>query len=84
MSPKKEPSVLMVWLAYAAVYIIWGSTYFFIEMAVKHIAPMILGGVRFFIAGTLMLLWVVSQKEQIWNLKAIIDSVVSGFLMLFL
>lgn len=84
MSPKKEPSVLMVWLAYAAVYIIWGSTYFFIEMAVKHIAPMILGGVRFFIAGTLMLLWVVSQKEKIWNLKAIFASVVSGFLMLFL
>jgi len=84
MSPKKEAPVLMVWLAYAAVYIIWGSTYFFIEMAVAHIAPMILGGIRFFAAGTLMLLWVVSQKEKIWNLKAIFASVVSGFLMLFL
>lgn len=84
MTHKKTPSVVVVWLAFAAVYIIWGSTYFFIELAVKYVAPMVLGGIRFLASGSLMLLWAFSRKEKVWNRKAIIPSIISGFLMLFL
>ncbi len=41
-------------LALAAVYIIWGSTYFAIRIAVEDIAPMLMGAVRMSAAGLLM------------------------------
>ncbi|MCF3108620.1 EamA family transporter [Niabella sp. CC-SYL272] len=83
MTQKKAPSVLLVVLAFAAVYLIWGSTYFFIERAVKFIPPMLLGGLRFVTAGILMLAWVGLKGEKIWNRSVILHSVVSGILMLF-
>ncbi len=84
MQHSKQPSVLLIILAFAAVYITWGSTYFFIEMAVKHIPPMALGAVRFIIAGGIMLLWAgVYKGENIWNKSALLPSMISGALMLF-
>ncbi len=84
MTTNKQPSVALVILAFAAVYIIWGSTYFFIEMAVKHIPPMVLGAVRFIIAGIIMMAWVAIKGERIWQKSAIAPAAISGLLMLFL
>lgn len=42
-------------LAFAAIYIIWGSTYLGIRVAVESIPPFAMAAVRFFIAGSLML-----------------------------
>ena len=36
----------MVLLAFAGVYILWGSTYFFIRMGVETIPPFIMAGIR--------------------------------------
>jgi hypothetical protein len=33
--------------AFAAIYLIWGSTYFFIREALDGFPPMLLGGLRF-------------------------------------
>jgi drug/metabolite transporter (DMT)-like permease len=41
--------------AFAAVYLIWGSTYLFIRIAVETIPPLLMGGVRFLVAGTVLL-----------------------------
>jgi len=84
MNQTKKPSLLLVALAFAAVYLIWGSTYFFIEMAVKHIPPMVLGAVRFIIAGLLMMAWAVSRGERLWNRQSLPAAAFSGVLMLFL
>ena len=84
MEQKKSPSFALVFMAFAAVYITWGSTYFFIERAVKLIPPMLLGGLRFLTAGTIMLIWVMSRGEKIWNKQAIIHSAISGTMMLFI
>lgn len=84
MSNKREPSILLVALAFAAVYLIWGSTYFFIEMGVKYIPPMFLGAMRFTSAGLIMLIWVAAKGEKIWQGKALFTSFVSGVLMLFI
>lgn len=83
MNQKKAPSVVLVILAFAAVYLIWGSTYFFIEKGVKFIPPMLLGGLRFVTAGILMLVWVTLRGEKVWNASVIMHSVISGVLMLF-
>ncbi len=41
--------------AFAAVYLIWGSTYLFIRVAVETIPPLLMGGVRFLVAGAVLL-----------------------------
>lgn len=72
----------MVYLAFAIVYIVWGSTYFFIQKALAGFPPFALGVIRFFIAGVLMLGWCKFKGEDIFNLKTIKIATVSGILML--
>ena len=43
--------------AFAAVYVIWGSTYLAIRFAVETLPPLLMAGVRFMIAGGLLLGW---------------------------
>ena len=43
--------------AFAAVYLIWGSTYLAIRFAVETLPPLLMAGVRFLIAGAILLLW---------------------------
>jgi drug/metabolite transporter (DMT)-like permease len=42
-------------LAFALVYFFWGSTYLGIDIAVEHIPPALMCGIRFLIAGIFML-----------------------------
>ena len=44
-------------VAFLLVYVFWGSTYLGIAIGVKSIPPYLMTGVRFFIAGVLMLLY---------------------------
>lgn len=41
-------------IAFAAIYLIWGSTYLAIRFAIETIPPYLLGGVRFLIAGGIL------------------------------
>lgn len=43
------------WLALAAVYIIWGSTYLAIRVAIRTVPPFLAAGFRWCIAGSVML-----------------------------
>jgi drug/metabolite transporter (DMT)-like permease len=43
--------------AFGAVYIIWGSTYLAIRIAVETLPPFVMAGVRFVIAGVLLYGW---------------------------
>ena len=42
-------------IAFALVYFFWGSTYLGIDIAVEHIPPALMCGIRFMIAGVFML-----------------------------
>jgi drug/metabolite transporter (DMT)-like permease len=44
-------------LAFAAIYIVWGSTYLAIRYAVETIPPLVTAGVRHAVAGSIMLAW---------------------------
>jgi len=55
MSSGFRPSRSSVVFAFALVYLFWGSTYLGIDIAVEHIPPALMCGVRFLIAGLLML-----------------------------
>jgi drug/metabolite transporter (DMT)-like permease len=80
---KKSASLLMVVIAFAIVYIVWGSTYFFIQIAVKDFPPFILGALRFIIAGGMMAVWCVFKGENIFAAKGIKHAAISGILLLF-
>src|SRR5258708_1165860 len=43
-----------VLLAFAAIYVLWGSTYLAIRIAVQLVPPLFAAGVRFFFAGTVL------------------------------
>ncbi|WP_090156269.1 EamA family transporter [Dyadobacter soli] len=79
----KAPSTFMVVLAFATVYIVWGSTYFFIQRALEGFPPFFLGAFRFIIAGALMLGWSLMQGEEVFSWKVMKPAVVTGLLLLF-
>jgi len=53
----KPPTVLQVALALGAVYILWGSTYLAIAVAIETIPPLLMAGVRYLIAGAILYGW---------------------------
>ncbi|WP_295667691.1 EamA family transporter [uncultured Mucilaginibacter sp.] len=80
----KTASPLWVIIAFATVYLVWGSTYFFIRFAMQGgFPPFFLGAVRFIIAGLIMMTWCVIKKENIFNKKDIITAAITGILLLF-
>jgi len=54
----------MTLLAYGAIYLIWGSTYLAIRVAVGAIPPLLLMGVRCSAAGLLLLAWAAARREH--------------------
>ncbi|WP_214073242.1 EamA family transporter [Mucilaginibacter sp. dw_454] len=82
LTPPKSASPLMLIIAFATVYVVWGSTYFFIKMAVDGFPPLLLGALRFFTAGFLLLTWCKIKGEQIFIKRNIIHAAVTGFLLL--
>ena len=52
--PHDSPSKLKLALAFAAVYLIWGSTYLGIRVAVRSLPPFLMAGTRYGSAGALL------------------------------
>ncbi|MGE5180074.1 MAG: drug/metabolite exporter YedA [Bacteroidota bacterium] len=50
-------------LAFACVYVIWGSTYLAIRFAVETMPPLLMAGIRFLIAGGLLYGWLALRGE---------------------
>ncbi|MBX6330421.1 MAG: drug/metabolite exporter YedA [Gemmatimonadaceae bacterium] len=47
----------MIVAAFAAVYVIWGSTYLAIRFAIETLPPLLMAGIRFVIAGAMLYAW---------------------------
>ncbi|HMU14874.1 MAG TPA: EamA family transporter [Flavobacteriales bacterium] len=79
-----EPSRLKVYLAFAAIYIIWGSTYYGIKEALTGFPPFMLGGLRFAVAGTLLFAWCAITRTPVFPVGGLWKALLTGFLLLFL
>lgn len=53
-------------LAFALVYFFWGSTYLGIDIAVEHIPPALMCGIRFSVAGVFMLAFCGLRGREIY------------------
>jgi drug/metabolite transporter (DMT)-like permease len=52
-----SPPRLKLISAFASVYVVWGSTYLAIRLAIETIPPLLMAGFRFIIAGSIMYVW---------------------------
>ena len=68
-------------LAFAAVYIIWGTTYLAIRIGIESMPPFTMAGLRYVIAGVLMLLYIKIKGEILFD-KTVISNFLLGAFML--
>ncbi len=76
--------IAKVVLAFAIVYIVWGSTYFFVQAALRDFPPFILGALRFMAAGMILLIWLGFKKEKLFYRPQLKSSFIVGNLLLFI
>ena len=78
-----RPARAAIILAFAAVYIIWGSTYLGIRYAIETLPPFLMAGTRFAAAGAILFAWAkfkgdrLSSPLTMWRRALLI-----GFLLL--
>jgi drug/metabolite transporter (DMT)-like permease len=80
MQPAPRPKV---YLAFAAIYLIWGSTYYGIKEALTGLPPFLLGGLRFLVAAALMVAWCAATRTPLLPRNGLWRVLLTGFLLLF-
>jgi drug/metabolite transporter (DMT)-like permease len=70
-------------IAYFLIYVVWGSTYYFIGVALKGFPPFLLGALRFTMAGLILLGICYKRGEPVFKKSLIKKSAVSGVVLLF-
>ena len=78
------PSVFVapVLIALAIVYVVWGSTYFAIRLALASYPPFLQGGIRFVIAGTMLFAFLALRGKPLPTLAQWRDGAIVGVLLL--
>lgn len=71
-----------VWLALLALYIVWGSTYLGIKVAIETIPPFFHAAVRFLISGIILVVWQYSAGHSLPTRKQWISAAIIGTLLL--
>lgn len=80
---KANSRVLGIIIAYFLIYVVWGSTYFFIGVVLKALPPFLLGALRFTAAGLILLAVCRLRGENVFRKRLIKRSAVSGIVLLF-
>ncbi|HEX5632797.1 MAG TPA: EamA family transporter, partial [Gemmatimonadales bacterium] len=78
MSPRR--SALMA--AFFAIYVIWGSTYLGIRVALESMPPFALAAGRFLLAGLAMGAWALRERAERPSAQQFANTVLLGFLFL--
>src|SRR5262245_22913170 len=68
-------------LAFACIYVLWGSTYLAIRIAVETLPPFLMAGIRFLIAGAFLYGWGFRGSASRPTLRHWRNAVIAGFLM---
>lgn len=81
MTTHPRPALAQVLLAFAGIYIIWGTTFLAIALVIRTIPPFFSGGVRFLIAGGLMYAWLRTREPRPFAGLHIGGTILCGVLM---
>jgi drug/metabolite transporter (DMT)-like permease len=82
MPRTRSASPLAIWSALAAVYVIWGSTYLAIAIAVQTLPPLFSAGLRFCVAGSVLLGFVAVRRRLRVGRDQLIAAAIVGFLLI--
>ena len=83
MHSAQRPSQWMVILAFALVYLFWGSTYLAIDIAVQTIPPALMCALRFSVAGLVMLaVCAATGRRILYSPRQLALAAVVGLLLL--
>lgn len=77
------PSRIAIIVAYFLIYVVWGSTYYFIGVCLRDFPPFVLGTLRFVVAGTILLVACKVRGEQLFRRGLILKAAVCGIVLLF-
>ena len=80
--PRRQPAVIVA--CYAAIYVVWGSTYFFIRQSVATISPAWVLAIRWTLGGALLLGVSAARGglKRLPSLRNIVSSVILGILLI--
>lgn len=79
-----KPSRWLLIAAFAAIYLIWGSSYIGIHFAIQSLPPFLMTGIRFLLSGGVLIAWALLRGAPLptrinWRAAAI-----TGFLLFML
>jgi drug/metabolite transporter (DMT)-like permease len=74
----------LAWFAWIAVCLIWGTTYFGIRVSLETMPPMLMGGLRWTVAGGLLGVYMFARGERLPRGPELRGALLLGFLMLVL
>lgn len=84
-SPAPAHRGAALWLNLGIIYVVWGSTYFGIAIAIESMPPFLMAAIRFVIAGLILVAWDVLRHPEARRLptrREILDSLIVGGLLL--
>src|SRR6187399_1577714 len=82
MTPAAEKSRRLAYIAWAAVCLIWGTTYLGIRVSLESMPPALMGGLRWLIAGVLLTGYLVVRGRPLPPVSQWGGILLLGFLML--
>ena len=71
-------------LAFAAIYLLWGSTYLAIRIGVQEVPPFLLAAIRFLIAGLILYAWTIARGERSPSARQWMSAFLLAFLIFVL
>ena len=81
---QRQPRQSLVIAAFAAIYIIWGSTFIAVLIAIRDIPPLLMGGFRFTTAGIILFVFARAKKHKIPDTSSSVRIALTGVLTLFM
>lgn len=84
MPTRRYKTGLPVWLALGTVYVVWGSTYLGIAVAIETMPPFLMLAIRFLVAGGLLVGWELLRngRAALPTRRQLRDSAIVGALLL--
>jgi drug/metabolite transporter (DMT)-like permease len=70
MQSTPRPQRWKILLAFAIIYLVWGSTFLAIRVGVREVPPFLLAGMRFFAAGIVLYAWMTAKGMSAKGMRA--------------
>ena len=72
---------IKILLAFAAIYIIWGTTYLAVKIGLETIPPFLMASLRYAMSGLLLLIFCAIKKESLFTKNSIRNMVLGAFIL---